>query len=297
MALAMVANAQIPNYSFENWTNGANAAPDGWVDYGSNHPSFYPATQTADHYLGNYAVRIENKITLTDTTFGVIHTKRPHNAGGFGPAFPVSSRHMTLKGFYKYSPLNGDSAQIIVYLTKTGYTGPWGDMLGWGQEHLSAAATYIPFTVDYMDSLSTFYYTDNVLVPDSGYIEIGAYKMIGQSVYELPPLGNSVLWVDALNFDTFIYGVNELDITKGFSLFPNANDGNFVVNFGTAERDYTTIIIYDISGKKIMDLFSGMLDAGSHEFSYSLPDLESGNYLFVISSAKGYRAEKLCIQR
>ncbi len=292
-------NAQvIPNYNFETWTNGVNSAPDGWSEKGSNHPGFYPATQTIDKYLGNYAVSIENKITSTDTTKGEIFTTRPGGEEGFGPAFPIATRYNNLKGYYKYNSMNGDSAQIIVFLTKSGFVGPWGNLLAWGQKNLGAAATYTPFSVGYLDSLSVFVYNDNVLVPDSGYINIAAFKGIGGTSYNMNPLGNSILIVDALNFDTYLTGIKEnIDITKNFVLFPNVNSGIFDVTFSTSSEDFTTIKIYDIEGKEIMNLFSGVMSSGKHEFHYCFPELNSGNYLYMVSTEKGYRTEKVCIQR
>jgi hypothetical protein len=292
-------NAQvIPNYNFESWINGPNSAPDGWEDLGSNHAGFYPASQTTDKYLGAYAVKIENKITVSDTTYGSINTTRPNGAEGFGPAFPVTVRYNNLKGFYKYTPLNGDSAQIIVYISKTGYVGTWGNLLAWGQKNMGAAATYTPFSVGYLDSLTNFMYNDNVIVPDSGYINIAAFKSIGGSMYNMKPLGNSILIVDALNFDTYLTGINEnMDITTNFSLYPSLNSGNFTVNFNTSDNCFTTIKLYDLEGREIKNLFSGEMSTGNHEFHYTMPELNNGNYLYVVASGKGYRAEKLLIQK
>jgi hypothetical protein len=288
----------IPNYNFENWVNGPNSAPDGWEDHSSHHAGFYPASQTSDKYLGTYAVKLENKITVGDTTKGQISTTRPNSQEGFGPAFPVAVRYNNLKGFYKYTPLNGDSTQIIVYITKTGYVGPWGNLLAFGQKNMGAALTYTPFSVGYLDSLTNFFYNDNIIIPDSGYIEISAFKAIGSTMYNLPPLGNSILIVDALNFDTYLTGINEdMDITTNFNLFPNVNSGNFTVNFNTSDIDFTTIKIYDPEGREIKNLFSGDLSAGNHEFNYTMTELSNGNYLYVVATGKGYRSEKICIQK
>lgn len=299
--ISPIAYGQIPNYNFETWSNGANSAPDGWEDHGSAHPGFYPAIQTNDKYLGSYAVRLENKITATDTTRGNINTIRPNGAEGFGPAFPIATRYNNLKGFYKYTPLNGDSALIMVYITKTGYVNPqypqWGILLAFGQKNMGATPTYSPFSVGYLDSLTNFYYFDNVVVPDSAYIDISAYKAFGPSG-PLKPLGNSILYVDALNFDSYLSGVNEtMNITTGFCLYPNSNNGNFNVVFETSKTDYTTITIYDLEGRKVKDLFNGKLNAGLHSFQYDLRELNNGNYLYMVATAEGYKVEKLTIQR
>jgi len=125
-----------------------------------------------------------------------------------------------------------------------------------------------------------------------------AYKTIGASSYDLNPLGNSILIVDALNFNTYLTGLDEnMDITSDFKLFPNMNDGTFTVNFKTSENEFTTIKIYDLNGREIVNLFSGILNADNHEFHYNLPELTNGNYLYVVSSGKGYKAENICVQK
>ncbi len=256
-------NAQvIPNWSFETWTNGPDTTPDGWSDNGSNNPGFHPVTRTSSAFLGTYAVQIENMISGGDTTQGGIFTTRPHNQGGFGPAFPISTRYENLKGYYKYTPSNGDSAQVIVYLTKTGYMDPEGDgyLLAWGEKELGAAATYTPFSVGY-ESKTNFIYMDTnttgTTVPDSGYIAILAYKAIIATGGGGKVLGNSILVVDALNFNTYLGIDEQKDITTNFNLFPNANKGVFDVTFNTSVKDFTTIKIYDMDGKEITNLFSG----------------------------------------
>lgn len=290
----------IPNYDFESWSNGPNNAPNGWEDRGSNHAGFYPASQSTDKYLGNYSVKIENKLTSTDTTKGSIATLRPGGQQGFGPAFAVGTRYNNLKGFYKYMPQNGDSGQIIVYITKTGFVNGqgWGNLLAWGQKHLGAASVWTPFSVGYLDSLSNFYYFDNTAVPDSAYLEICAYKMIGTTGGDLPAFGNSALYVDALNFDTYLSGVNEhMNITKGFALFPSVTSGKFNVEFETETSEFTSLKLYDLNGQLVKFLYGGPLTAGKHIMNYDASELTNGTYLFVLATESGYKANKLIISK
>lgn len=300
MFFSIVEGQVIPNYNFETWSNGANMAPDGWEDHGSNHPGFYPASQTNDKYLGNFAVKLENKITSTDTTQGRISTMRPGGKEGFGPAFPISVRYNNLKGFYKYIPLNGDSAEIIAYITKTGYvnTGGWGNLLGWGQKRLGASATYAPFSVGYLDSLPNIFYDSPTVSPDSAYIDIAAYISIGYTPGNEPqPKGNSILYIDALNFDTYLSGINgKFNITADFILYPSINAGVFDVSFETKISDYTTIKIYDLNGREVAEMFNSKLGSGEHNFHFNMQHLQNGSYIFVVATGTGYRAEKLIIQ-
>ncbi|TAL57177.1 MAG: T9SS type A sorting domain-containing protein [Bacteroidetes bacterium] len=290
-------NAQvIPNYSFETWSNGANNAPDGWVDHGSKHVGFYPASQSTDHFLGSYSAHLENKITITDTSKGLIETSNGIEEG-FHPAFPINTRYTTLKGFYKFIPQNGDSAVIITVFYKTGYAHSqgFGNLLAIGWKNIGVAASvWTPFTT------MNIYYDNNATdTPDSAYISLGAFQEMNfYTGVRYPVKGNSALYIDALNYDSFLTGISEhMDITTNFKLFPNANNGAFDLSFETIKSDYTTIKIYDLSGREAMTLFSGNLNSGAHTLHYDVKILDNGNYLFVIATGEGYRAEKLFIQK
>lgn len=290
------ANAQvIPNYNFESWTNGANAAPDGWRDRGNIHPGFHPVTQSTEHSMGNYSVRLESKVDSNGTTIASMEMMYPGSGQGLRPVFPVSTAYTTLKGFYKYLQQGGDSAQFVVALFKTGYvnTQSLGNLLAFGLVTLDMAPTFTPF------STPAFYY-DGVATPDSAYLSIAAYKSVDitNPGVELPVLGNSVLYVDALNFDTLIAGIdNPQDITNKFSLFPNAGSGDFNLSFETVKNDFTTIRVYDLAGKEVKNLFAANLTSGVHTFQYSINDLESSAYLLVVATGSGYKAEKIYITR
>ncbi len=295
-AMTFIANGQvIPNYNFETWTNGTNAAPDGWRDHGSAHPGFYAVTQSTEHTLGSYSVKIENKILNNDTTAGIIETIYPGSSEeGISPVFPVNAAYTTIKGYYKYLPQGGDSAQVICALFKTGYVHSqgFGNIIAFGHAEGGAAATFTPFSSD------DFFY-DGVGIPDSAYISVSAYKGISLTLGgNQPVLGNSVLYIDALNFDDFITGINHpLDITRTFLLYPIAGTGDFNLSFETDKSDYTTIKVYDLEGREVKNLFAGTLNSGTHTFHYSINDLESSAYLLVVATGSGYRSEKIYITK
>jgi hypothetical protein len=299
--LAFSAQAQvIPNFDFENWSNGANAAPNNWQSKESHHPGFYPVTQSTDRCLGNYSVRLENKIADGDTTKGTCESRPPNDSNG-GASFPINKQYRTLKGFYKFAPQNGDSALILAMMYKTGYVNPsgFGDVLSGGWCYLGAASVFTPFSTSDFYGGGTF-----SVVPDSADIMISAYKDIDLAAVppsHLPVKGNSVLYVDALNFDTWLtvstlHDGNNLKITQKFRLLPNSNNSGFNACFETSKNDYTTIKIFDMAGREQKQLFSGDLSAGKHEINFETAGLSNGAHLFVIASGSGYTAEKLTIQ-
>lgn len=116
-----------------------------------------------------------------------------------------------------------------------------------------------------------------------------------------PVKGNSVLYVDAFNFDTYLStgtvpDGQKLRITGKFRLVMSADKNDCLAQFETFASDYTTVKIFDMAGRRHTCLFDGNMPAETHELKFDTRALSRGTYLFVIASAKGYMAEKLLVQ-
>ena len=105
------ASTPYPNGDFENWVEYSAEEPDNW--FTSNVFSFSvgetPVTKTDDSYEGNYAIRIENTLTLWDDTLGFITNGTFGEDGPIG-GMPIDSIPDLLSGYYKYSPVGPDTA-------------------------------------------------------------------------------------------------------------------------------------------------------------------------------------------
>ena len=284
--------AQIPNSSFENWSNGPNNAPDGW---GSEHSS---VQRSSDHFAGSYSVLVQSSLTLNDTVKGQVETVLPTDTNGSPkPVFSVNQRHTSFKGYYKYSPVAGDSAQLGCMLFKNGFTStypvPVPNMLALCFTTIgNAAATFTPFSVDFI------YLDGGTLVPDSGWAILASYVFYRGTATNLKPQGNSSLYVDAVSFDNYVMGIQQPnDISTGFTLMPNVTNGQFEVKYQLNESGYTTLKVYDISGREMKVLSAGNLTAGSYLQSYNVNELAKGNYLLVLSNANGFHTEKLTVMQ
>lgn len=287
---------EIPGYNFENWIDGDTLAPFGWQTYGSNQNGFNAVSKSTDHYEGSFSVKLAIMIHPgQDTTVGHLESKRADGTEGLSAAFPVSSAHTSLTGFYKYIPVAGDSAQIIAPLFKSGYANPlgFGNILAMSYTTLGAAATFTPFSANF-----TYFAS---LVPDSGYVSLDPFKEIDVTNpnNKLVPHGNSILYIDALNYDTYITtGINsKTDITNSFALYPSISSGSIHVNFETLTTDFTTIKVYDLTAREVKNLYAGQLNAGMQHFDFNLTEVPNGNYLFVVATEKGYRAEQFSITK
>ncbi|MGZ3862122.1 MAG: T9SS type A sorting domain-containing protein [Bacteroidia bacterium] len=279
-------NAQIPNAGFENWTTvGSYMDPQGYLtpNYLAT-TSFYAVTQSVDHYpanIGSYSIKLANNISLLPNDgFGVVLQNRTNVMfNGPGPAFPVTGHPNSLTGYYKWVPQGGDTMLIEIQLFKNG-----SNVSSAKLSTTVPAASWTSFNIPF----SSYTSADSASILISSY-----YANSAQS----KPHGNSVLNVDNINFDTFIGISTYPDLAKNFKLYPNASNGNFEVSFETTENENVTIGIYDLTGKEVARLFNGQMNAGPHAFIYKLPELNSGNYFYVIDSVKGKKVEKIVVQK
>jgi len=210
IAMTLRLSAQIPNGGFENWetvptvyapyTGGSCENPTGWVSSNSySAGSFFAITKSTDHYpdsVGSYSIRIENDTTLSNnaTLLGGVPVQS-YSGRGFvstgtpppSPNFAISGHPTSVTGYYKYAPLNGDVMLIYVTLFKNGTAVTTGEL------ELGAAAA--------SSSWTSFTIPLSYAVADSASILLAAYRSASTSDL---PLGNSVLYVDNIDFGAFI---------------------------------------------------------------------------------------------
>ena len=69
-----------------------------------------------------------------------------------------------------------------------------------------------------------------------------------------------------------------------FQNYPNPFNPSTEIKFSLAEQSYVKLILYDILGRKIKDLFIGEQSAGSHEIQFNAANLSSGIYFYSIEA-------------
>ena len=280
IAMTITTKAQIPNSGFENWTTiGSYEEPTGWATMNpASAGPFYSCTKSTDHYptsVGNYSIRLENNTSLTQATgaYGMAIT----NAFDwpFKPAFPIVGHPTSLTGYYKYNSLNNDSMFIRVVLFNN------GTMLGYNTFVTGiTASTWTPFNL----SFSTY------TTADSATLYFSAFWPSSQSS---GPKGNSVLYVDNLNFDNLITSVSKQTTeNKTFGLYPNPAADIVSLNIDNANNFELTMNIYNVIGELVK---SELLKQNQQKIN--LRDLINGVYLIEIKSKEWSAKQKLTIQR
>ncbi len=94
-------------------------------------------------------------------------------------------------------------------------------------------------------------------------------------------------WSAVFKFKTKITGINQItsDIPKYFKLYDNyPNPFNPVtkINFDLPKRDFVNLTVYDITGRKIVELVNQLFSAGSYEVSWNGSNNASGIYFYRI---------------
>jgi hypothetical protein len=279
LAAAMMANAQIPNSGFEDWTTvGSYEEPIGWATMNlACAGPFYSCTKSTDHFpaaMGNYSMRLENNTSLTQYTgaYGIAITDSM--AYPFQPAFPVTGQPNTLSGYYKFTSLNYDTMFIRIIFFQNGI------MLGNNTFKTgTTTANWTPFSV-----------TFNYPTADSATIMLWAFYPSSQTD---GPNGNSVLYVDNLSLDNT--AVNDPIWTLKnpmFNLSPNPAFNRVSVNVGNLNAADATLNIYTAGGTLIS------AESLRHDQQHiDVRDLSSGLYLVEIKAKAWTERQKFMIQR
>lgn len=266
--------SQIPNSGFEVWDNmGTYLAPQDYITFDSYSAGiFYPVTRATDHYplsVGSYSIRIESNPALLPnyTAYGVALQTHEAVSGGPRPYFPITGHPTSFTGYFKYFPQKNDTMYIAIMLFKSG--------IRVSGTTLSAAGTvsdWTSFNLPFPGYASA----------DSGAIVLAAYNASGPPP-QYVPRGNSVLYVDNLNFDTLINSTNELTGNRiSRTLFypdPARDKIYFDLSGAGFRQNPTTISIVNSAGGIVFhDLFTD--GENSIDISRILP----GIYLIILEN-------------
>lgn len=264
--LSLDLHAQIPNASFESWTNHGNYfTPDGWDNTN-------PATASSGSFTceratpgtdGGYYLR------LTSKKMGAFVINGIAVCGKLDPTtqmpvsgFPFTGRPAALTGQWQYMAFGNDQGSIGIWLTKWNVAASVRDTIGSRFYPLPGGMKmeWEAFSID-------INYT-NSSVPDSAIIVLSASN-------ELNVTKESYLYVDDLKFSDFptaIASANQLK--QNFKAYPNPAKGSVLIEFDPAIHT-TTINLSDITGRLIK---TETIVAGMNKYQLSLQNIGPGMY-------------------
>lgn len=273
----------IPNGDFETWNNIVLEEPQGW--YTSNNSTFHGATpavtKTADSYSGNYAIRIENVSTPNGFITGYA-LAGPQGQNGSLPGFPVQGRDTSFNGYYKFDSQNNDTLTLGIQMFYQGQT--VGS--GWYTSSVSVNS-YTSFIIP------VYYDAQFMGTPDSATIYLLPFQ--GGSY----PHGNSVLYVDNLSLNQLspLGKSNAIKETGFLKNYPNPFNMATSLEYNLPESSLVEIDMFDITGKKVIHLFSGNQSKGMHKMDVSGLALNTGTYTVVVTSGNSRQELKVLVQK
>lgn len=279
----------LSNGSFETWNNRSFLSPTGWesedqyMAFLNDYPSV--AQRDASARLGSYAIKLQNYVQPGgDTVAARLETKSPHPSNNSdNPSFPVTAKHTTLFGWYKFTKVSTDTANVYLTMYNAGQNigdGYW--------ETGQTSVNWVPFSVN------VNYWSQNGPNPDSADIEINAYKRPDNSQGEYPSaMGNSILWIDGLSFDALMTSSRMPTPVAQMTLGPNPAATQATLQFQLDEPATIGLRIVDIQGNTVYSIPTAQYVAGATSLQLPVSQLSSGAYFVVLSNENWYRAEKL----
>jgi len=104
-------------------------------------------------------------------------------------------------------------------------------------------------------------------------------------------------YVGTLTYDpTFIK--SDLGIPSKFSLqqnYPNPFNPSTKISFSIPNREYVSLVVYNMLGQSIKTLIDGTLEAGNHIINFNGNNLASGIYLYKLSSNSSSITKKMIL--
>ncbi len=270
--------AQLPNSSFEQWTNGE---PDGW--YTNNFPSIsiVSVTQSSDAHSGSSSVKGEVISSIEGVYPPLIGVGK---LGGKGA--PVSQNYATITGFYKLSPVSDDKLDVVV--------GMWGggNVVGVGALEFPAASSYTSFSVP-------IYYTSSTVTADSCLI----YITIANDTAGTAHIG-SVFYIDDLSLSGNATSVKDAANIKTFKLnqnYPNPFNPSTKISWQSPVAGWQSLKVYDILGNEVATLVNEYRPAGNYQVDFNSSidgrNLSSGVYFYQLRVGSFIQTRKMILTK
>jgi hypothetical protein len=269
-----IAPGQIPNASFESWTDGQ---PDNWTT--NNVSGIYTVvSRSTTAYAGSYSLYGIVTSYFTNKIPPVVQ------AGSGGAGFAVSQQYTAVTGNYQFTPVSGDRLTLNFLLYKGGLS---GTVTAAGAQIITAATSgWQSFNVPFITVSSD--------VPDLCTLEILLVGPTGADYH----VGSSML-IDNLAFSNATgVGKGPAGLPKNFALmqnYPNPFNPSTTIAFDLPVQSQVTLKLYDLLGREVAVLFQNqIMQAGSHSTQWNASAQPSGVY-FVRLTAGNFSAMRKLI--
>ena len=260
-----MAQNPVPNSSLENWS-GSPMNPDNW--YSNNTGSNVLISQTPG-YTGSFAAK-GNVINFNGSNL-----VSPY----LGCNFPVNQYYNTLRLYYTTNLDSGDAFQISAAIYDTANI-----FLELNYYNIVfTVPTFSPFTLD-IDSIGSG-------IPDHALITFTIIPMAPNTT----PHINSSFVVDGVELHSGTTGINENVKLTNISVFPNPAKDKLFIYSDFKENNPCQIILYDVSGKIVLQKKSTTPVNGKITDVLNLNSINSGIYFLKLESENFTISQKVSV--
>jgi hypothetical protein len=279
---AVKVKAQIPNPSFEQWqTRNFGVVkfedPRNWMSnnfyFAFTNPDQLPIKKTTDAHTGTYAVEITNVPDTSESKQGgsLISGNVNFLTQEYNLKFKLSAKPKSLEAFYKYFPVNNDSFNIEIVVSKN------GEYLG------SGSFKGVEAKNDYTKLSAEIQYIDETTIPDSASIFI--YAGNAMQVIE-----GTKLILDDLSFTDAPVSVSRVKNNDlAISVYPNPAQDKLFFNINNQNASVT---LMDLNGKIITQ--NEITKTNNY---IDLTGINNGIYLAQITTELGVVNHKIVVNQ
>lgn len=283
--LCLTSVAQIPNFSFENWTNlGTYENPDGWgtMNNFTKLASFYTATKATPGNPGNFYLKLTSKTFSTSVVNGIaVSGKLDTIAMKAKSGFPYTSQPASFTGRWQHMIYGTSQGSVKVVLTKWNSGLSKRDTIATATQVLSGMAmSWANFTIN-------FAYKSSML-PDSCIIDLRASGNV--------PTNNDYLWVDNLAFMGSAAGFkDEASFLNYFLAYPNPTTEQVTLSLNLKSAQSVKIELIDLTGKTVLAKDLGILNGETLQ-TINVTSLAKGIYFLRVAGIESTQTRKIVIE-
>lgn len=283
--ISAITFAQIPNFSFENWTAvGSYSVPDNWGTMNNATASFSVATVTkaTPGNPGNFYIKLTSLTTGTTVTNGVaVSGKLDTITMQAKSGFSFTQRPANLTGKWQHMIYGSSQGSILVTLTR------WDTGLNMRIPVASGNVTLSGMAMSWTNFSIPINYVDGNN-PDTCIIVM---KASGNN-----PTNNDYLWVDGLAFSGSVTGIqNQNSFLNGLTVFPNPSSEKITVSISIKTQQAVSLNVFDINGKLIRTKELGVIQGESKQIM-DLTGVAKGNYILKIIGEAGTETRKIVVE-
>jgi hypothetical protein len=272
-----IAQTSVPNLDFESWVLSTStryedptptaiwATPNYAMDLILGNPSTSIVQKSTSSHGGSFAALMKSRTIVGSFVGATLFTGSLDITVPFSPVpklgIAFAGRPISMKGWYKYAPVNNDSSSIYLKLTKWNSTTNTRDVVGFIEKRdYTSVANYTPFDMPIVYS--------STAIPDSVTIVFSASAGAEQNKGEV----GSSLWIDdvLLNYSPTSMAPTRFT-NNSINIYPNP-----CIDLLNIQCDFEidAYSIYSVTGKLIQ---SNKMNI--HQENISIQALPHANYL------------------